>query len=424
MSLAERRGLRLFLFSSMFFAQGIGWSFMATRVPAIISAHGMTIASAGTVLSVTVLPYALKWVWGPIMDAFTIARFGRRRPWLVFSQAMMAVSAASLLFVDDYTKNFDLLLGLMLVHTVFNAMQNVAADALALDLIPVEERGRANGIMYGSKYAGGVAGGLGMAELASHAGQQVAVIAMAGVLAAITLVPLLLKEHSGPQPPQRPIGQTIRMLGRVLQLRSVLVMALVMVLHNIGGGLLSAVSSVLYEQKLGWSEIDYSDLTGGPALVAGFVGSLVAGMIADKIGHRRFAMLAIGALGGVWLAFALLEPMWTNRTLTWTLALVEPFVQANMVVALWSLCMDTTSKPTATTQFAMYTSLMNASTLIATRIIAAHAADWWDFRTMYFLAAAAQLVVLALVPFINTREARDKLDHSAPTASVSSKPSE
>jgi PAT family beta-lactamase induction signal transducer AmpG len=396
-TLAERPGLRLFLFSAMFFAQGIGWSFMAIQVPAIVAARKMTLASTGTVVAITVVPYAFKWVWGPIMDAFTIERFGRRRPWLVFSQAMMAVSAAALLLVDDYTKNFDLLLTVMLVHTVFNAMQNVAVDALALDLVPESERGRANGIMYGSKYAGGIAGGAGVALVMEHASLQTAIIAMVAVLGAITLVPVLLPERSGPPPERRALGEILGSLRKVLGRRPVQLAALIMLLQNIAGGLLSAVSPVLFAQQLGWKDTEYGKMAGGWSLAAGFVGSLFAGFIADKVGHRRLAAISIAALGAVWLGFALGEPLWTNRMFDDALFLLEPFAQSMMVVSLWALCMDTTTKQTSTTQFALYTSFMNASTLIGTKVLAAHAAEWWDYRTMYFLAAGAQVLVLGLV---------------------------
>jgi PAT family beta-lactamase induction signal transducer AmpG len=402
-TLAERPGLRLFLFSAMFFAQGIGWSFMAIQVPAIVTARGMTLASAGTVVAVTVLPYAFKWVWGPIMDAFTIERFGRRRPWLVFAQAMMAVSAAALLLVDDYTKQFDLLIALMLVHTIFNAMQNVAVDALALDLVPPAERGRANGIMYGSKYAGGIAGGAGVAYVMDHASLHAAIIAMVAVLGAITFVPLLLQEHAGPAPERRELGEIVGSLLGVLRRRQVQIAALIMLLQNLAGGLLSVASPVLFTQQLHWKDTDYGEWAGGWSLASGFVGSLVAGYIADKVGHRKLAAIAIGALGAVWLAFALGEPLWTDRTFTSALFLLEPFMQSMMVVSLWAVCMDTTTKRTSTTQFALYTSLMNASTLLATKLVAAHAAAWWDYRTMYFLAAGFQLVVMALVPLIGRR---------------------
>ena len=44
-------------------------------------------------------------------------------------------------------------------------MQDVAVDGLAIDLLDERERGRANGLMYASKYGGGAIGGAGMSAV-------------------------------------------------------------------------------------------------------------------------------------------------------------------------------------------------------------------------------------------------------------------
>ncbi len=416
MSLAERRGLRLFTFSAMFFAQGIGWAFMAYDVPAYITQRGMTITATGTVLAITVAPFAFKWLWGPLMDAFTIERLGRRRPWLIFTQAMMAVSMAALLLVDDFVASFDLLLVLMLVHTIFNAMQNVATDALALDLLSEQERGRANGLMYGFKYAGGAVGGVGMSFVIDYAGMRWAIVTMTAMLAAITLVPLLVREHSGAPPPRRARGEVVRSLLRVLRLPSVALTALVMLLVNLGGGVLAAAGPQLFEHQLGWTDSEYEKIAGGPGLAAGVIGSFAAGFLADRLGHRRLALISVTALGAVWLGFALAFPWWDSRTLTYPLFVLEPFTQSMMIVGLWTLCMDTTTKKTSTTQFALYTSLINGSSLIASKVLVS-AVQGWTYRTMYLASAAAQVVLLALVAVIDVHQARRLLTPEVDTSS-------
>ena len=50
---------------------------------------------------------------------------------------------------------------MIFAHTVFNALQNVAVDGLAIDLLDRSERGKASGMMYGAKYLGGAAGSAG-----------------------------------------------------------------------------------------------------------------------------------------------------------------------------------------------------------------------------------------------------------------------
>ena len=406
MNLAERRGLRLFVFSAMFFAQGIGWAYMAIRVPAVLNARGASTAATGNVIIATIVPFAFKWLWGPLMDRFTIQRFGRRRTWIVFAQAMMTASAAALLAIDDFVASYNWLLVAIVVHTTFNAMQNVAVDALALDLLPEAERGRANGFMYGSKYAGGVLGSAGLATLGEACGHRAEIVAMVVALGALTAVPLLVVEHAGAPPPRRAAARIIGALARVARLRSVQIAALLMLVHNIAGGMLATQSLRLFTQRLGWDADEYSQLAGGPGLAAGFVGSIAAGFIADRIGHRKLAAVAVGGLCAAWLAFAIGAPLWDSRAFTYPLFVIEPFAQSAMVVGLWSVCMDTTTPKTSTTQFAIYTSLMNMSTIIGARVLAGYATEWWDYQVMYLVAAAIQLAALALVPLVDVGEAK------------------
>jgi MFS transporter, PAT family, beta-lactamase induction signal transducer AmpG len=136
-SLAERRWLRLFTLCVLYVAQGIPWGFMATTLPTYLVSHG--VEDIGTVIAMTYLPFAFKWVWGPIIDAFTIPRFGRRRPWIVFAQAMMALTVFAMV-TFDVTRDVQLLVQMIFIHTVFNSIQDVSVDALAVDLLPENER--------------------------------------------------------------------------------------------------------------------------------------------------------------------------------------------------------------------------------------------------------------------------------------------
>ena len=165
MSLAERRWLRLFTLCTLYVAQGIPWGFMATTIPTYLGTHGLDPADIGKTLAMTTLPYAFKWVWGPIIDSFTIPRYGRRRPWIVFAQLMMALTVATMILIPDLTLDLKLLAWMILIHTVFNALQDVAVDGLAVDLLDEDERGKANGLMYACKYGGGAIGGVGMAKV-------------------------------------------------------------------------------------------------------------------------------------------------------------------------------------------------------------------------------------------------------------------
>lgn len=404
MSLAERRWLRLFTLTLLFFAQGVPWGFMAIALPAYLAQRGLDAAGVGSIVAMTTLPYAFKWVWGPAVDAFTIPRLGRRRPWILFSQLMMAGSLAMLLAIGDPLASFDLLLVVIFVHTTFNAMQNVAVDALAIDLLDPAERGRANGLMYGAKYAGGAVGAAGMGNVIERWSLDAAVVVQVAILLAITLVPLLVEERSGPPPQRAPLREVVRGLRDAFRLRATQLTAGLMLVVNLAGGMLSAVAPVLFMQHLHWDQDVYSDVAGGPGLAIGLLGSVLAGFAAEKIGPRKLAALASTVMATGWLVFALGEAWWMNRSFVYGLFAIEPLAQSVMIVSLWTLCMETTLKRTAATQFAAYTSLINLSSTVGAKLLGGTISGWLAYRNIYLLAAVMQVATIAVLPFIRSRD--------------------
>lgn len=409
MNLAERRGLRLFTLCALFYAQGIPWGFMAITLPAYLAKGGLSEAALGTVYAMSYWPFVFKFLGGPLIDTFTIPRLGRRRPWIIGAQGMMAVTIGGLLLVRDVQADYGLLVVVILTHTVFNALQNVAVDALAIDLLDPDERGRANGFMYGSKYAGGLVGGLGMGFVLGHWGFNAAVVIQIVVLSAILVLPLIVRERAGHAPERPEPKQVARALGRVFRLRSPILAAVMMLVQSIASGVLAAVAPVLFMKHLGWTPQAYSELTGGPGLLVGFIGSMTAGAIADKVGHRRLAALASVVLAAGWLTFALGQAWWMDHRFIWGLAIIEPLAQSMMIVASWSVCMSVSLKQTAATQFAAYTSLTSGSIIIGSQLLVGPATTWWTYQGIYAVAAVFQIATIALLPFIDPEQVRREL---------------
>ena len=269
---------------------------------------------------------------------------------------------------------------MVFVHTVFNSMQDVAVDALAVDLLDEAERGRANGLMYASKYGGGVLGGAGMTTLIGAFGLRSALAAQTAVLLAIMMLPLLVRERagdSGSRVPRRSIAQWARdavrgiaaMVAREPRaVRAAVIGGVLVVVVNISSGVLTAIAPVLFTQHLGWNDTDYVQLTGGPGLALGLVGSILGGFLADRVGHRRLAAIASIALAGFWLVWAAAAAWWTDRSLVYALFAIEPLCQSVMTVAIFALCMDLSWPRIAATQFGAYMALLNVSTTLGFRL--------------------------------------------------------
>lgn len=407
MSLAERRWLRLFTLCLLYVAQGIPWGFTAITIPTYVAGKGGDAGAVGSALAMTTLPYAFKWVWGPIIDAFTIPRFGRRRPWIILAQALMALTIFTMILIPDLTVDVKILGWMILIHTVFNALQDVAVDALAVDLLDDSERGRANGFMYASKYVGGMIGGGGMSWLIARANLQSALIFQTIVLLAIMLVPLLVRETAKPLEARPQVREVLRGLVQVFSVRSALVMALLMLTINTSLGLLTTNSFVLYTQQLGWSPEKYAGLVGVLGLAAGVGGSVIGGLLSDLVGRKRLAAIASIAMAAGWLVFGKLTSSWHEDAFIYPLAIFEVLCSGVMTVSLFALCMDVSWPKIGASQFAAYMAFANFSTTVGARL-AGKLGESFDYASCYVLAAVFQVLVtmwlLAIDPKQTARE--------------------
>ena len=263
--------------------------------------------------------------------------------------------------------------------------------------------------MYGSKYAGGLIGGVGIAHVLDDLGFRTAVLSQAAILGVIFLIPLFVRERGGPPPVHAKAAEIWHALRRVYALRSPWLAAAAMVTMTIAGGMLGVVAQAVLIQDLQWTTPQYANLVGGYGLALGVAGSSVAGLIAKRVGFRRLAAAGSLLLAANWLVFAAGRAWWHSDAFVYAISLTEPFAQSIMIVALWSVCMSVTTKQTGATQFAAYTSLQNLGVIIGGRLLAAHAAAWWTYPGVYAAAGILQIVVIALVPFIDPKQVRREL---------------
>jgi MFS transporter, PAT family, beta-lactamase induction signal transducer AmpG len=407
-SLAERRWLRLFTLCMLYVAQGIPWGFTAITIPTYLAGKGLDATAVGSALAMTTLPYAFKWMWGPIIDAFTLPRFGRRRPWIIFAQLMMALTILSMILIPDLAVDLKLLAWMVLIHTVFNSLQDVAVDALAVDLLDDDERGRANGFMYASKYGGGAIGGAGMSWLIARADLQVALIFQTIVLLAIMLVPLLVRETARPVEARPRVGEVVRGLVQVFSVRSALVMALMMLTINVCLGVLATNSFVLYRQQLGWSAEKYSGLTGFYGLLAGLAGAVLGGLLSDFVGRKRLAAIASIAMAAGWLVFGKATGYWHEDGFIYPLAIFEVLCTGVMTVTLFALCMDVSWPKIGASQFAAYMAFANFSTTVGARL-AGKLGEYLDYASCYVAAAIVQVLVTGWLLALDPKQAAREL---------------
>ena len=149
---------RVAILGALYLVQGLPFGFQVGALPIYLSELGVGPALIGfsTVLAA---PWGLKFLWAPLIERFGGAR-GSRKRWIVPVQLLMVLVmlGTSSISVESHLA---LLLLLLFVLNFLAAIQDVAVDGLAVDLLPPEELGIGNaaqvvGYKFGMMLAGGV----------------------------------------------------------------------------------------------------------------------------------------------------------------------------------------------------------------------------------------------------------------------------
>lgn len=205
--------LRSLSFGLLYFSEGAPIGFLWWALPTLLRGDGVAVERITALTAALVLPWTLKFLWAPLIDAWRGPRWGFRH-WAATAQIGMGVCLLPLVFVDP-ANDFGVWFGLLLGHAVCAATQDVAIDALAVAAVPPTERGRINAAMQVGMLGGRSLFGGGAILLATHAGMPVVFGAL--VLSVwVSLVVLLTCVEEPSQSPgsERSFGKTLAEIAK------------------------------------------------------------------------------------------------------------------------------------------------------------------------------------------------------------------
>lgn len=284
---------RLLLLGSLYLSQGLPFGFFTQALPVLLRQEGLSLPAIGAA-SVLALPWMLKFLWAPLVDAAPAGALGlgRRRAWLIPLQALTALTMALLAGVDPTEALLLVALGTF-VANLLAATQDVATDGLAVELLEPEERGLGNGLQVAAYRLGMILGGGLLLVVFDRLGWTPTFLAMSALLVAASVPVLLHRERTPPalpSAPARPLHELLLAIRRPGMTRWLGLLVAFKVGEALAGGMLRPF---LVDQGLGLEEV--GALLGLVGFTAGGAGALTGGLLVRRLGLAR-AVLAFGLL--------------------------------------------------------------------------------------------------------------------------------
>ena len=143
-NLQDNKLARVSTLCALYFAQGFPWGFMTVALVAFLAEYGITVQQSGELIAMAILPWTFKLLWAPLIDTVNYPAMGRRRPWILFAQLMMAITLITMATSGNLTSDLTYLAWMFFLHNCFASLQDVCTDALAVDILKPKERGKVN----------------------------------------------------------------------------------------------------------------------------------------------------------------------------------------------------------------------------------------------------------------------------------------
>lgn len=384
LTLSDHTFLRYFNFIALYFAQGIPEGMLFYGIPAWMAMNGKTPGEIAGFAVACGLPWSFKFIVAPLMDRYTYLPMGRKRPWVILGQLGLIVSCIYLAYVPDPLNNLNQLMITGFVVSFFGAFQDVATDGMAIDVIPVNQQARANGLMWGSKIiAISVTLVLGTWVL-NRFNFTTSILVLSLMIGFIMLVPIFLRERRGekivpwsaglPSPESKQLQLTsfssiFKSLYRVFSLRNSLIFALMVFIEQGAHNYMATLLPIFTVKELGWSNIDYSQFYSTAKLIGGIVGMLLGGILIDKF--EKKPMLNIYFFGMVLTTAGLsfLKSYWTSTTFIYSYMIIYNVLYTFSCIGVFAIAMQCCWKKVSASQFTLYMTISNLGRIFLAALI-------------------------------------------------------
>ena len=256
---------------------------------------------------------------------------------------------------------------------VFSSVQDVAVDGMAIDVLPAEERGRANAFMAFGQVAGYSASAalcaLGLVAFGIKGATWILAIGIGLIFLWSVVIRERPNERTLPWTRGEATPQSIDLqahdwrsifsnLFKVVFLPASILLVFMTFFWRMSAGFWITAAPIIVVQDLGYESTDYSYWTAVTGFIAACIGLLVGPMI-DRSGSQRILIFSLLALASTYILAGLNTPLWTVSWFPLLILSADNLFQQAIFISFIAIHMNVCWKQVSATQFAIYMAWSN-----------------------------------------------------------------
>lgn len=347
------------------FSSGLPLYLLLNLLPAWLKTEGLSLKLIGA-FALIQFPYTWKFLWSPFLDRYALPLLGRRRGWMLLTQALLVGAIAALGQLSPKEQ-----VGLIIVLTTtvafLSATQDIVLDAFRRELLPEIELGLGNAMHVNAyRVAGLVPGSLSLI-LADHLPwTQVFLITALFMLPGAAMSLMVGEPKASGAAPRTLRSAVIEPFHEFFNrhgVKAALRVLIFILAYKLGDSLCTALATPFY-LDMGFSKSEIGVIAKNAGLWPSVIGGILGGIWMVKLGINR-ALWVFGVvqwvtiLGFVWLAWLGQGESDTARLAVLATVIGAEALGMGLGTTAFVAWMARTTHPAYTaTQLALFTSLM------------------------------------------------------------------
>ena len=288
---------RFLLMAVLGFYSGLPLALTASTLTAWLADAKIDRAAIGLFAAVGT-PYALKFLWSPLVDGLPLLpRLGRRRGWLLVVQVLLAAAIAAMGLFDPATAVGITALMAVAVATL-SATQDIVIDAYRVERMGLHEQGSGAAYATFGYRIGMLVSGAGALALADALGWRETYFLMAVLMGSAVLVTLAMQESVPGEVPHASASisnflrdSVIAPFADFMTRPHWLAVLGFVILYKLGDAFMGAMFNP-FLLDLGFTKTDIATVVKLYGLIATLLGAFVGGWLVSRAGNFKALILS------------------------------------------------------------------------------------------------------------------------------------